>query len=318
MLRHSGIAALEFGSGQAITRFKGRNLARSLHVAGAYPCGLSRHTSILSGAKVAKHISKYQRATDITRTGHGESSLRFSPENLLLRTPCPHYNGHHNATELPLGTCRATVPGYTSVGPRRALTWVEDKRMHWQQQWYGVLVVTVLVGLSSVRGVAAGEQFLPVLSIREGALRFLGIPQANGEIAYLTLLNARDGGINGVKLVWEECETVFDVERGIECYERLKAKGPTGAAAFHPVSTPLTYGLLEQTMQDQIPLITSGIGRSDTAEGRVFPFVFPVPSNYWSQNTAKLRFIGQRAGGMAQLKGRKIAHVYADSAYGQE
>ena len=37
-------------------------------------------------------------------------------------------------------------------------------------------------------------------------LRFQQIPQANGFIDYLTLLNARDGGINGVKLVWEECE----------------------------------------------------------------------------------------------------------------
>ena len=55
---------------------------------------------------------------------------------------------------------------------------------------------------------------------------------ANGYIDYLTLLNERDGGINGVTLVWEECETVFDVTRGVECYERLKAKGPTGAAAW--------------------------------------------------------------------------------------
>ena len=41
------------------------------------------------------------------------------------------------------------------------------------------------------------------------------IPRADGYIAYLTLLNERDGGINGVPLVWEECETVFDVTRGI-------------------------------------------------------------------------------------------------------
>src|SRR5262249_3142962 len=33
---------------------------------------------------------------------------------------------------------------------------------------------------------------------------------------------------------------------------------------------------------------------------------------------AKIRFIGQRVGGMAQLKGRKIAHVYRDDDYGRE
>jgi branched-chain amino acid transport system substrate-binding protein len=35
-------------------------------------------------------------------------------------------------------------------------------------------------------------------------------------------------------------------------------------------------------------------------------------------NTAKIQFIGQRAGGLEQLKGRKIAHVYRDDDYGRE
>ena len=50
----------------------------------------------------------------------------------------------------------------------------------------------------------------------------------------------------------------------------------------------------------------------------MFPYVFNAPSNCWSQNTAKIRFIGQRAGGMEQLKGLKIAHVYRDDDYGRE
>ena len=99
--------------------------------------------------------------------------------------------------------------------------------------------------------------------------------------------------------------------RGIECYERLKAKGPTGAAAVASVRTPLTYALTERATHDQIPLLTLGIGRSDASDGRVFPYVFHAPINFWSQNTAKIRFIGQRAGGMEQLKGLKIAHVYS-------
>jgi branched-chain amino acid transport system substrate-binding protein len=190
--------------------------------------------------------------------------------------------------------------------------------MRWQQQWCGMLVAAVLSGLVSVTVVAAGEQFIPVFAMREGAMRFVGIPQADGYIAYLTLLNERDGGINGVPLVWEECETVYDVERGVECYEHLKAKGPTGAAVVVPTGTPLVYALLERATQDHIPLLTPGFGRADTSDGRVFPYVFTVPSNYWSQNTAKIRFIGQRAGGMEQLKGLKIAHVYIDSDFGKE
>jgi branched-chain amino acid transport system substrate-binding protein len=104
----------------------------------------------------------------------------------------------------------------------------------------------------------------------------------------------------------------------VECYERLKRQGPTGAAVFHLFSTPLTYALIERTTQDHIPLLTVGMGRADAAEGRVFPYVFNPPVNFWSQNTAKIRFIGQRAGGMDQLKGLKIVHIYHDSEYGWE
>jgi branched-chain amino acid transport system substrate-binding protein len=191
--------------------------------------------------------------------------------------------------------------------------------MRWQQPWGSVLVAAMLWGLVGVTVVAAaGAQFLPLLVAREGALRFQNIPNADGFIAYVTLLNERDGGINGVKLVWEECETVYDVPRGAECYERLKTKGPTGAAAFSLFATPLVYALTERATQDQIPLLAAGVGRSDASDGRVFPYLFNPPVNWWSQNTAKIRFIGQQAGGMAQLKGRKIAHVYADTDYGRE
>jgi branched-chain amino acid transport system substrate-binding protein len=191
--------------------------------------------------------------------------------------------------------------------------------MRLKHQWWSGLVATGFIGLVGVTAVAAeGAQFLPVLGVREGALRSFVIPRVDGYIAYLTLLNERDGGINGVKRVWEECETVYDVTRTVECYERLKARGPTGAAAVHPLSTPRTHILLERATQDLIPLLTPGYGRSDTADGRVFPYVYPAPATWWSQNTAKIRFIGQQLGGMEQLKGRKIAHIYIDTDYGRE
>ena len=191
--------------------------------------------------------------------------------------------------------------------------------MRLKHPWGSVLVAVMLGGLMGVTaGAAASAQFLPILSVREGAGRITMIPRTNGHIDYVTLLNARDGGINGVPLVWEECETVFDVDRGVECYERLKAKGPTGAAAVHPTGTPLTYALIGRATHDQIPLISMGYGRADASDGRVFPYVFTAPSTYWSQNTAKIRFIGQRAGGMDRLTGLKIAHVYHESDYGRE
>src|SRR5262245_57580535 len=131
--------------------------------------------------------------------------------------------------------------------------------MHGQHQWWSMLVAAVLGGLVGVTAVAAaGAQFIPILSAREGATKDFQIPFANGYLDYLTLLNERDGGINGVPLVWEECETVYDVARGVECYEALKGKGPTGAAAVVPTGTPLAYALLERATHDQIPLLTVG------------------------------------------------------------
>jgi branched-chain amino acid transport system substrate-binding protein len=188
--------------------------------------------------------------------------------------------------------------------------------MRLQRLWWSGLFTVVLLGLvGATAGAAGGAQFLPWFGIREGALKVLGIPMTNGFIDYVTLLNERDGGINGVPLVWEECETVYDVARGLECYERLKAKG---AAVFPLAETPLTYALTERATRDQIPLLAVGVGRADAAEGRVFPYVFNPPVTYWSQNTAKIRFLGQQVGGLAQLKGRKIAHVYHDSDQGRE
>src|SRR5262245_28066217 len=191
--------------------------------------------------------------------------------------------------------------------------------MRLKHLWWSRLVAAVLGGLVGVTAVAAaGAQFIPVLGVREGAHRSFQIPITNGFIDYLTLLNERDGGINGVPLVWEECETVFDVTRAVECYERLKAQGPTGAAAFYSAGTPLAYALTERATRDQIPLVSMGLGRSDAADGRVFPYVFPAPATWWSQNTAKIRFLGQRAGGMAQLRGRTIAYVYEGNEAGRE
>ena len=49
--------------------------------------------------------------------------------------------------------------------------------MRQQQQWGSVLVAAMLGGLVGVTAVeAAGEQFLPYLGVREGALKSIGIP----------------------------------------------------------------------------------------------------------------------------------------------
>ncbi len=162
------------------------------------------------------------------------------------------------------------------------------------------------------------EQFVPMNGYWVGPYAAGGSGIFGGMIDYLAMLNARDGGINGVKITWEKCETEYNNARGVECYERTKKKGSTGATLVHPLSTGITYSLIDKGTADKVPIVSIGYGRTDASDGRVFPYVFPLITNYWSQNTAKIKFIGSKEGGMDKLKGKKIVNIYHDSAYGKE
>ncbi len=184
-----------------------------------------------------------------------------------------------------------------------------------------------LAGLGAVAGLsmllpaqvmAQNEQFLPMLVYRTGPYAPSGIPLANGFRDYYNLINKRDGGVNGVKLTFEECETAYNTKRGVECYEKLKNKGPTGATLFNPYSTGITYQLIPKTVVDKIPILSMGYGRTAAADGTVFPYVFNFPTTYWSQASAFVKYVGSQEGGMGNLKGKKIALVYHNSAYGKE
>jgi branched-chain amino acid transport system substrate-binding protein len=93
------------------------------------------------------------------------------------------------------------------------------------------------------------------------------------------------------------------VDRGVECYERLKARNG-GAISFSPVSTGIAYALIERSARDKIPLITMGLGRGDASDGTVFPYAFTIPTTYWSGASALINYIAQREGGMDKLKGK--------------
>jgi branched-chain amino acid transport system substrate-binding protein len=177
--------------------------------------------------------------------------------------------------------------------------------------------MTILAaGPLAAAGLAQDKQiFIPLPVYRTGPYAPSGIPFANGFADYYTLLNERDGGINGVKLAWEECETQYDTKQGVECYERLKGKG---AVLVFPMSTPTTYQLIPKTPVDRIPIFTSGYGMTAAADGRWFAWVFNFPTTYWNQASAVIRYIGQKEGGLAKLKGKKIAHIFLNNAYGKE
>jgi len=167
---------------------------------------------------------------------------------------------------------------------------------------------------------AKNEQYFPLQSYRSGPYAAGGTGFFGGFIDYLQLVNARDNGVGGVKFTWSECETEYVVERGVECYERLK-KGLNGApsAAFNPLSVGIAYALIDRATTDKNPIITINHGRTDSTDGRVFPYIFPLQLNPYSEVSAIINYLGQRAGGDPEkLRGKKIVTLYHGSPYGKE
>ncbi len=183
-----------------------------------------------------------------------------------------------------------------------------------------MIAATVTVAaLSATTGTAwaqAKEQFFPLLSYRTGPYAPNGVPWANGKQDYIKMINARDGGINGVKLTYEECETGYATDRGVECYERLKSR--PGVALFDPQATGITFALTEKVPVDKVPLITLGYGLSVAQDGMAFKWNFPLMGHYWTASDILIQHIGKTAGGLDKLKGKKIALVYHDSPFGKE
>lgn len=177
------------------------------------------------------------------------------------------------------------------------------------------LVFTAGLVMAAGQALAAEEktQFIGLLSYRTGPFAAGGSGMHSGWLDFMELRNLQ-GGVNGIKYKFEECETAYNTARGVECYNRFRDK----LIFVHPFSTGITYALIPKGTKDKITVISSGYGRADASDGRVFPWVFTTPTNYWSQNTAKIKWMAKQLGGMEKLKGLKIANLYIDVPYGQE
>jgi len=181
----------------------------------------------------------------------------------------------------------------------------------------GLLSAAVLAAPTTGAALAEDSVFIPLLVYRTGAYAPNGIPLANGFRDYFTLLNERDGGVGGAKIVFEECETQYDTKQGVECYERLKNQHG-GAVIVNPYSTGITYQLIPKAPVDKIVIHSMGYGRTDSSDGSVFPWAFTMPTTYWSQASAFVKYIADQEGGMDKLKDKKISLVYHNSPYGKE
>ncbi|MGV6848633.1 MAG: ABC transporter substrate-binding protein [Marinibacterium sp.] len=174
-------------------------------------------------------------------------------------------------------------------------------------------LVMAALGAILAAGPALAELVVPSLSYRTGPYAANGIPVADGFADYLTLLNERDGGVGGVPIRMIECETGYNTEKGVECYEATKGEG---SLVYSPLSTGITYQLIPKASADGIPVHSMGYGRTSAANGKVFEWIFNYPATYWDGASIAVNHIMDLEGG--DISGKKIALVYHNSAYGKE
>ena len=180
-----------------------------------------------------------------------------------------------------------------------------------------VVSVAVVASASAVVTTAQAEDgiYIPLMSYRTGPYSGAGAAIFNGMSDYLNMLNARDGGVGGARLIVEECETGYDTKKGVECYDSTKGKNPVVST---PYSTPITLQLIPRAAVDKIPILSMAYGLSASADGNYFPWVFNPPATYWDGASAFVRHAAEVEGGFDKLKGKTIGLVHLDAPYGKE
>ncbi|MDI6028108.1 ABC transporter substrate-binding protein [Corticibacterium sp. UT-5YL-CI-8] len=177
----------------------------------------------------------------------------------------------------------------------------------------GLLSAAVAMGaLAGLPALAQDSVNVTNLSYRTGPFAATGTPVMNGQRDYIMMLNERDGGVNGVKIVYDECETGYNTEKGAECYEKTKGS----SIVTQPWSTGITLQVLPKSNVDKIPILAPGYGFSPMAEGKTFTWAFNPPTTYWDGASMILQNIAD--GNLDSLKGKKIVLLHLDAPFGKE
>jgi branched-chain amino acid transport system substrate-binding protein len=177
----------------------------------------------------------------------------------------------------------------------------------------GCALALALAAPAATSALADDSIYVPLFTYRTGPFAGSGTPIADGMHDYLAMLNARDGGIGGVKLDIEECETGYDTKKGLECYDSVKPKNPV---IVNPWSTGITLSLIPKASVDKIPILSMAYGLSASAKGDVFPWIFNPPATYWDGASEILKYVG--GGSIDALKGKTIGYLYFDAGFGRE
>src|SRR5918911_1215666 len=137
---------------------------------------------------------------------------------------------------------------------------------------------------------------------RTGATQVNGIAICPAFQDYYDLINSK-GGVEGYKLKYMEIDHEYKVPPAVEAYERFKLDGAVSIMVY---GTPQVQALNQKLTEDKIPGTSPGFGIAASADGKRFPYLFPIAATYWSQGAGAIKFIKDKLGG--NLKGKKIAY----------
>ncbi len=147
---------------------------------------------------------------------------------------------------------------------------------------------------------------------RTGATQTVGVFLCPGYHDYISLVNSK-GGIEGYKIRVLEIDHEYKVPPAMEAHERFKKEGAVLESLY---GTPQTAALTKKLEEDKILGTSPGFGTAAAADGKRFPYLFPLAASYWSQGAAAIDFAKKQLGG--SLKDKKIAYLYFDNPAGKE
>ena len=166
-----------------------------------------------------------------------------------------------------------------------------------------------------IAGTAAAQQKEVVIGgtcDRTGPTQINGVGICPGIQDYYDLVNTK-GGIEGYRIKYMEIDHEYKVPQGVEAYEREKRDGAVSMMVY---GTPQVQALNQKLTEDKIPGTSPGFGIAASADGKRYPYLFPVAATYWSQGAAAIHFVKEKLGG--SLEGKKIAYMFYDNPAGRE
>ena len=146
---------------------------------------------------------------------------------------------------------------------------------------------------------------------RTGPTATVGTVLCPGYHDYIDLVNSK-GGVDGYKIKVIEVDNEYKVPPAMEAHERFKKEGAVLDGLY---GTPQTQALAKKLEEDKMPGTSPGFGTASAADGKRFPYIFPIAASYWSQAGAAIEFVKEKLG---TLKGKKIAYLFYDNPAGKE